>query len=114
MPTVINVGELNQRVTFQRRAPGADAAGQPSGAWTDVCTVWAKVAPLRTRDLMAAGQAQRLTDHRVLVRYRSDIDSACRLVWRGAAMEIEGDLVAVDGGREWIEINAIKGVRDGL
>lgn len=110
---IVNVGELNQRVTIQRRGAADNTLGEADGAWSDVATVWARVQPMRARDQFAAGQAGRLMDHRVLIRYRADVDGACRLVWKGAPLEIEGDPVPVDGGTTWLEIGAIKGARDG-
>lgn len=113
MATSVNLGELNQRVTIERRQGASNALGEQADGWTPVATVWARVQPLRTRDQFAAGQAGRATDHRVLIRHRADVDGGCRLVWKGHPLEIEGDPVPLDGGSQWLEINAIKGVRDG-
>lgn len=113
MPTFINLGRLTQRVTIQRRNTADNSLGEAAGGWVDMATVWAEVTPLRSRDQFLASAAQRNTDHRVIIRCRADVDGACRLVWRGEPMEIEGEPVRIDGGTEWLEISAIKGVRDG-
>ena len=50
----ITAGQLDQRITLQQRSAGADVLGQPSGAWADVASVWAKARPLRSREVSAS------------------------------------------------------------
>lgn len=111
----ITPGQLDQRVKLQRRAAGVDARGQPNGEWETVATVWAKVRPLRGRELFAAGQMQEVSDVEVTIRYRSDIrTSAWRLQWRGQNLDITAPPADIDGQRVWLQLLATSGVRDGL
>lgn len=105
-------GELNQRVTLQRRAVGTDAMGQASGAWTDVATVWARVLPLRGREFFAAAQVQQELSIKVTMRYRADVEPTMRLMWQGKPHDITG-VIQLGGKKVWIEVMALGGVKDG-
>ena len=43
MSKYLKAQQLNRRVTFQRKAGGADEWGQPLDNWTDVFTCWAGI-----------------------------------------------------------------------
>lgn len=109
----ITAGQLDQRLTLQARAAGVDVLGQPSGTWTTQATVWGRARPLRSRELFAAGQAQSVTDVEFTVRYRDDILPSWRILWRGVPYEMTGSPIDVDGQRQWLELLAATGVRDG-
>ena len=106
-------GQLNQRVTLQRRASGLDAAGQTSTTWSDVATLWANVRPLRGRDLLAAAQQQATFDAKVTIRYRADVLATDRLVWGTQPLEIVGEPINVDGRSVDLELMCTHGVRAG-
>jgi SPP1 family predicted phage head-tail adaptor len=105
-------GKLKERVTLQRRAVGTDAMGQASGAWTDVATVWALVLPLRGREFFAAAQVQQELSIKVTMRYRADVEPTMRLMWQGKPHDITG-VVQLAGQRDWLEVMALGGVKDG-
>jgi len=78
-----------------------------------VVTAWSKVEPLQGREYFAAQQMQAVTNHRVTIRYRAGVLATWRVVWRGQPLEIVGDPIEVAGGREWLELMCVSGVRDG-
>ncbi len=49
--TRLRTGELNRRVTLQRRDPTQDAFGEVNPVWVDVQTVWSAIQPLSGREL---------------------------------------------------------------
>lgn len=49
-------GDLNRRITFQRRTRVTSANGDQTDAWTDVATVAAKVSPLRGGETIQAAR----------------------------------------------------------
>jgi SPP1 family predicted phage head-tail adaptor len=108
----ITAGLLTQRITLQSRGAGQDVLGQASGAWSTVAEVWARARPLRSRELFAAGQIQNVSDVEFTVRWRSDIRSTWRILWRGVAHDITGEPIDVDGQQQWLEILAATNVRD--
>lgn len=109
----ITAGQLDQRITLQSRAAGVDALGQPSGAWLDVATVWGRARPLRSRELFAAGAVGNVTDVEFTIRWRADVRVSWRILWRGQPYDITGEPIDVDAQRQWIQLLAASGVRDG-
>jgi SPP1 family predicted phage head-tail adaptor len=109
----LTIGQLDQRLTLQSRSAGVDALGQPSGAWTTVATVWGKARPLRSRELFAAGQTQDVTDVEFTIRFRSDVLGTWRILWRGTPHDITGAPIDIDGQRQWLQLLAASGVRNG-
>ena len=113
----IHAGDLTEQITFQARAAGTDALGQASGAWANVAedaTVWAKRGLGSTRDLAAAGQMQAVVDAKFTVRWRADVQPTWRVLAEDGPYEILGQPIPLGGGREWLQILACKGVRDGM
>lgn len=108
----IDPGRLNQRVRIEKRQSGQDDFGQAVLTWVPLCTTWAEVLPLRGREFFAAAQVQQEHSIKVRLRYRHDIDAGMRLVWNGRAHDITG-VIALEGGRQWLEIMALAGVKDG-
>lgn len=76
------VGLLNKQVTIQAfTQTGTDVRGQATGDWEDVATVWAAVQPLTGRWAEYARQLWESATFRVLINYRDDVTSACRLLF---------------------------------
>lgn len=79
----MRTGKANQRIRFEQQLTETDATyGPQPGDWIPVCTVWAEVQdvlPSRaetTADIRIASRPARVR----LLRYRSDITSAMRIV----------------------------------
>lgn len=110
----LSAGEKDQLVTVQRRAAGTDARGQPNGAWQTLhANLWAKVAPLRTRELLAAAQVQTPVDTLVAIDYVAGLLPSDRLLWGTQPLEIVGAPIDVDGQQHTLEIQCLQGERDG-
>ncbi len=114
MVAPLAAGALDQLVTIQRRASGADAHGQESTTWqTHAANVWAQVRAVPGRDLLAAGQPQATFDLTVRMRYRTDITPDMRIMWGSTPLEIVGQPVDPDGGRHITELRCLSGLRGG-
>lgn len=107
----MNSGNLDQRVTLQSRAAGLDALGQANGAWTDVATVWAKVAPLSSREFFAAAQIQQEQTVRITIRQRPGVSQLTRVLWKGVAYDVTS--VIQYPRQPFLELRALQGVKDG-
>lgn len=77
--------EARHRVELQALSTTPDGQGGVTSAWVTYATVYAKVVPVRGRKLWAARQAQSELSHEVTIRYRSDVSTAHRVVYSGAA-----------------------------
>lgn len=66
-------GQLNRRITIQRRSAGLDAYGQPSLGWTEIAEVWANIKPIGGREKLRAMAFESTLTHTVLVRYQASL-----------------------------------------
>lgn len=85
-------GNLDKRVTLERRIEADDDTGDPVPTWTQYAQVWAHVAPTSGGEVLAEGQihAQRMT--RFSIRYRTDVLPTDRIVFDGVPYNIEAVL----------------------
>ena len=114
MSVCIDPGEFDQRLQFQRRAPGKNTVGQANGDWVDAFPeCWGSAEPLRGREFFAAGQMQQEGSVRFRVRYRTDVDAAMRVVWRGLAHAISAPPIDVKGLWVVLVVMCRSGVRVG-
>jgi SPP1 family predicted phage head-tail adaptor len=111
---MIPAGELNQRLTFQQKVITRNAMGEEiASSYADVCTVFAKVMPLRGNAFFAANQQQHTVDARFLIRDRAGLTTDMRLLWRGQPYDITNLIPGTDKYRGFTEVMAINGVHDG-
>ncbi len=109
-------GKRNQRITFQARAAGVDAQGQSNGAWVNLATtptVWASAKPVRGNEYFKAGQMQTNIEVVFNVRYRADITTHMRVLWRGVPYAIVSPPIDVNGALTDMELMCASGVGDG-
>lgn len=76
---LINAGQLDTRLTIQRRVETADEGGGQTIAWSDYLTVWAKVDTSGGREFVAAQERMPELTHLVTIRYRPGITAKHRL-----------------------------------
>lgn len=101
----MDAGKLRHRVSLQRNEFEQDpVTGELVEGWTEYGKAWASVEPLSARDLIAAQGVQSKVTARMVIRYRTDIDPAHRIVHRGKVYRIEGILPDKDSGLEYLTI----------
>ena len=108
----MKAGQMNRQITIQSPSQTIDAYGGPVFSWSDVATVWAKVHPLRGRELIAAQAAQNETTVKFYIRYRPGITSAKRVLYDGKIYDIIA-VIDVNEAHVDIEITAKTGVTTG-
>ena len=105
---MLPAGQLNQRVTFQVLGSGSDDHGQPVRTWTaHASSVPARVTPIRAKEGDTADGIFSVGSIVVVVRYRTDITPAMRVVWRSANYAISGTPIDVGGRKEGLEMLCI-------
>lgn len=111
----MKAGSLRHRVTIQKPGPGVQDpdTGAMTYPWQEVAQVWASIEPLSVRDFMAAGANQSEISARIVIRYRSGIDSTMRILEGGRVFNIKGVLPDPDSGREYLTLPVSEGVNDG-
>lgn len=110
---MISAGELDQRVTFQQQTATKNAIGEDVVTCTDVCTVWAKVMPLRGNAFIAANQQRHTVDVRFLIRARSGLTTGMRLLWKSVVYDVTNLIPGTGKYAGTLEVMAVQGVHDG-
>lgn len=103
----MNAGDLRHRIII--KTPGTttlSTKGEPTVAYTTVCTVWAKILPLSTREVNLARSVGGLDTHRMTIRYRDDVDRKCIVEYGGRTYSVSGEPRNLDTRGEWLEFTA--------
>lgn len=75
----MRAGQLRHRITIQEPVETRDSYGSVKTTWSDLCTVWAGIWPIRAKEYVSAGQTQSEVTHTIRIRYRDDITSKMRI-----------------------------------
>ena len=85
-----NAGELRHRIMVQKLTSGKDDDGYPiPEQWVDFMPLWAKVTHLSGKDLIAAQASNSKVVARVKIRYREDINTTMRVIYKGKTYAID-------------------------
>lgn len=101
----MQIGRLNRRVTIQQKSASRDAYGGEAITWTTVAIVWAAVLPLRGREYMAIREAGAELTTRFVIRYRSGVTPAMRIVHGDAHYDIV-EVIDSEDGHRFLELMA--------
>jgi len=113
----MQAGKLRHRIDIQELTTGRDPVTGEFGEEQWV-TRWARcparVAPLSTRDLVAAQAGQSQATGRMIIRYRPGVVSTMRILYRDEVYSIEGPpLEDPESGKDYLTLLVSKGVKDG-
>lgn len=109
-----NIGNFDQRVTFQSETTADDGqGGVTSSGWANIAatpTMWASVVQSKGSE----GEARELRQSNaysvdIIVRNRDDITDRLAVLWRGRRYNIRSAL-PYDARREFLLIHAVNGV----
>ena len=84
----MNAGELDARITLQRKAVTRDSYGGEDIVWMNVATVWAATSPWRLREKVVARRNQGDAVVSFLVRAPLDVSLDKRVLWNDVAYNI--------------------------
>ena len=83
--------ELRNRIiiqTYQQGGRDNDGFNLPS-QWIDYAKLWSKITPLSAKDLISAQSDQSEVTARMKIRYREDINTTMRVIWKGRIFSIQ-------------------------
>ena len=80
---------LRHAVTLERNVTQQDAYGQKVEQWQTIASVWAGIEPGKGREWFAAQQINAETVAMVIIRYRPDVDTTCRVLHDSTVYTIE-------------------------
>jgi SPP1 family predicted phage head-tail adaptor len=102
----MRAGTLHERVTIQRQSTATTPAWGQSTGWNDIATVWASVTAGEAGESYGQKGTASAAGCTIGMRYRADLSSADRLVWRGKVLDIVG-VTDVDSRRRELEVKAV-------
>lgn len=113
----MRIGQMNQRITIQRRSATKDAYGQEIDSWIDVAEVWAYIRPISGREKLRAFAVESDLSHTVTVRYSAALlppktVDAWRVMYGDRVFNITS-VMNVDEGNKLIVFDCVEGSLDG-
>lgn len=85
-----NVGAMRERVAIHAQTQTVDGVGDIATTWTQVAACWARMRPLSAAQVERAGRDDAIRRYEMTIRYRTDIATNSRVVWRGRRFDVEG------------------------
>lgn len=83
------IGNLNERITVQHFVSEDDGYGNEIQEWQDLATVRARVEPVKGNERVIAGGLANPYSVTFHMRYRDDVTTAHRIVYRGSVFNIQ-------------------------
>lgn len=108
----MRAGTLRHRVTFMRKETQINDYGDVTLAWVDVKTVWAEIAPLSVKDVIASNAANVQISVRITIRFTPDVDATMRIKNGSKTYQITGIYEDAQSGRDYLTV-ACSEVKDG-
>lgn len=111
----MRAGDLNSRVTFQRRVTADDGYGNEVGEWQTQFTVWAGFKPLRGTETVMAARLSGRQPYIVTIRQSSQTRQITT-DWRAVDARNSSRVFNIraitdpDGTRAWLEVLTEQGV----
>lgn len=99
---ILESGELNTRVHFQKRVSKKNSVGETEHIWKDIGTFLVKYATLSNKSMEIAKGFSASVDFGILMRYFPQIDNDCRVIVMGKTVEISG--VIHDPNKQYSQI----------
>lgn len=122
----IAAGKLRHRVRIEQYVDVLDSSGEPTRGehgefikeWQEVATVWAAIEPLSAREFIQSAAMQSQITARIIIRYRSGLNAAMRLVHLvndvpSKIFNPAGFLADKESGLEYLTIPCSEGVNEG-
>ncbi len=108
----MQIGQLNRRIDILRQDDQRDSYGGIIGEWVKICSVWANIVPVTSKESFVSDRVQSTSDYKITIRYLPLLTTLDRLVYKGKCLEITGvkDLIT---DHKWLEITA-KELADGI
>jgi SPP1 family predicted phage head-tail adaptor len=100
--------QLRHKLTLQQEIITADDIGGYTRSWKNIADLWAEIIPIGGMEQFFANQIQTTITHRIMLRYRSDIETGNRLLFEARAFNIRS-VLNVQEHNEILELLAEEG-----
>ncbi|PIF22183.1 MULTISPECIES: phage head closure protein [Pantoea] len=110
----MRAGILKHKIDLQSHEDVQDpVTGEITEIWETQASVWAEVAPLSGREFIAANAIQSEIRVRITIRYRDDVNSDWRILFRGQIYNIAAILPDLWSGLDYLTLPCTEGVNNG-
>ncbi|AVS91399.1 head-tail adaptor protein [Paracidovorax avenae] len=102
----MRAGDLNRRITIQRRGTATDSWGTPIPGvenWIDVGRLWASIKTLSGLGTIKADAKASTIKTSIRVRWRTDLAAGMRVLYGGTVYDVQAVLPDV-AGREHVDL----------
>lgn len=100
-------GTFRFRMTIQTVSQSPDGQGGFTESWVDGSDVWASLEPLKGWERMQAMQMQTPVTHKIVMRYRTDIDTSARLKYGTRIFNIK-EMLNIQENNRFLQIKALE------
>lgn len=108
----MRAGTLRDRIKLQRPRAGASGSDWgPQTAFDNEGDVWASVLATAGKEAADVDTVSTVTSFTIRIRYRSDVDSAWRVLWGNKTLDIV-DVIDPTGRKAELVITASEGPAD--
>jgi SPP1 family predicted phage head-tail adaptor len=103
-------GDLRHRVSIVSSSVTPDGIGGGSRTATTLATVWARIEPTSSREVVRSGGTREQTWWRVTMRYPDSftVTGDMRVVWNGRTFYIKG-IMQSDAVTRWLVLDVMEG-----
>ncbi|WP_291986380.1 phage head closure protein [Candidatus Accumulibacter sp. ACC007] len=104
--TPLEAGRLKHRIVIEAPTRTQNpATGEVTTTWSPVATVFASIEPLSVKDFIAANTQKSKLSTRIVIRYRSGLNTSMRLVGPDGTIYTPAGFLADAGtGREYLTV----------
>lgn len=86
------VGAMRERVDIYSQSQTINNAGEIATSWAIVATTWGRMEPLSANQIVLANRDDAQRIYKLTIRYRTDITTNSRVIWRSRKFDVEGIL----------------------
>lgn len=76
----VTAGDLNLKISLQRKSSGQDELGQPLEIWTEYALVWGSVRQLTGKEKVTGGTQVDTGTASIRIRWRTDVTNGDRAI----------------------------------
>jgi len=100
---------MRERIEIQELSSSGqvDSYGQDITTWTTLATVWGSVQGQPGTETIVGEQPTTLAKYKLTIRYRDDLDTKMRLIWRGKTLQVMS-IADTSGDRDSLMIDAVE------
>jgi SPP1 family predicted phage head-tail adaptor len=80
---------LDKQINIERKTTVQDNTGQQKDVWVSVCTVWASIRPISSRQYYAASGDRAEITHEIIMRHGPQIRPRDRITYDGRIFDVQ-------------------------